>query len=268
MVEVTVRRTEAAGAPLGAIFASVFGYSAFDVEAKSVATVTSTTGYTLPTGSSETLELFPFTVDLTTWNSFVDANLAYNPRVAGTSTASSAFSDQHNFNGSGVVSGSDGVLEMNIYPDANTSLPSGNRGTVDLGSPNNSTNDLKRQIQYGLNAYDLSFFPNNTIQLGSNGTLVLNGDTGISAGIEASLQSIIGQKRIMPIFTTVSGPGNNAQYTMVRFVGVRIMAVKLTGGPTQRYLRVQPCAISSRHTVRGGSSVLVDGVYSQPVLIQ
>ncbi len=73
MVEVTVRRTEAAGAPLGAIFASVFGYSAFDVEAKSVATVTSTTGYTLPTGSSETLELFPFTVDLTTWNSFVDA---------------------------------------------------------------------------------------------------------------------------------------------------------------------------------------------------
>ncbi len=103
------------------------------------------------------------------------------------------------------MSGSDGVLEMNIYPDANTSLPSGNRGTVDLGSPNNSTNDLKRQIQYGLNAYDLSFFPNNTIQLGSNGTLVLNGDTGISAGIEASLQSIIGQKRIMPIFTTVSG---------------------------------------------------------------
>jgi hypothetical protein len=96
----------------------------------------------------------------------------------------------------------------------------------------------------------------------------LNGDTGISAGIEASLQSIIGDIRAIPIFTQVSGPGNNANYTIVKFVGVRIMAVKLSGGPTQRYLRVQPAAFMTRNGIRGNVPVTVDTVLSQPVLIQ
>jgi hypothetical protein len=73
---------------------------------------------------------------------------------------------------------------------------------------------------------------------------------------------------MMPIFTSVSGPGNNAQYVMVRFVGVRIMAVKLTGGPTQRYLRVQPAPVSTRYGIRGNVPVAVDMVVSQPLLIE
>lgn len=104
-------------------------------------------------------------------------------------------------------------------PDANSNLPPGNRGTVDIGSPNNSTNDLKRQIVYGVNANDLAFFPNGVLKFNEQGFLYLNGDTGISAGIEASLKSIIGEVRAIPIFIDVSGPGNNAEYTMVKFVG-------------------------------------------------
>ena len=68
-----------------------------------------------------------------------------------------------------------------------------------------------------------------SLQFNASGVLHLNGDTGISAGVKDELASIIGQPRIIPIFSSVVGPGNNADYTIVKFVGVRILAVKLTG---------------------------------------
>jgi Flp pilus assembly protein TadG len=261
MVEVNVRRTTAAGAPLGAVFAAVFGRKTFDVQATGIAACAPVVGFELPTGSTDTIDVLPITLDLTTWNNLLAQ--VY-------SGASNGFTDQYKYNSATdtVSKVTDGVPEVNIYPDNNSQMPSGNRGTVDLGSPNNSTSDLKRQIVYGLNAYDLSFFPNSRIEFNSQGTLTLNGDTGISAGIEASLQSIIGDIRALPIFTQVSGPGNNANYTIVKFVGVRIMAVKLSGGPTQRYLRVQPAAFMTRNGIRGNVPVTVDTVLSQPVLIQ
>ena len=113
-----------------------------------------------------------------------------------------------------------------------------------------------------------AYFPNGELKFNDQGILHLNGDTGISAGIEAALQSIIGQVRAIPIFITVSGPGNNADYTIVKFVGVRIMAVKLTGGPMQRYVRVQPAPFSTRYTNRGNILVNIDSVFSQPLLIE
>ena len=272
MVEVSVRRTTAAGAPLGAIFSKVLGFNSFDVEARSVASMAPATGFKLPTssnlstgssstGSSSTIDVLPIALDLTTWNNLVQQI------YTGTSYG---FQDQNRYNSAfgTVTSASDGIPEVNIYPDANSSLPPGNRGTVDIGAAGNSTNDLKRQIRYGINANDLSYFPNGELKFNDQGVLHLNGDTGISAGIEDALQSIIGQVRAIPIFITVSGPGNNADYTIVKFVGVRIMAVRLTGGPTQRYVRVQPAPYSSRFTTRGNIQVNVDSIFSQPLLIE
>ena len=267
MVEVSVRRTKAASAPLGSVFSKVLGFNSFDVEARSVASVAPATGFRIPpnasgaTGGTETIDLLPIALDLTTWNNLVSQI---------SSNTSYGFQDQRSYNSSthSVLSGSDGVPEVNIYPDANSSMPPGNRGTVDIGSSNNSTADLKRQIQYGINASDLSYFPNGILKFNDQGILYLNGDTGISAGIEAALKSIIGHVRCIPIFIDVSGPGNNAQYTIVKFVGVRIMAVKLTGGPTQRYLSVQPAPYSTRLTTRGNAVVNVDSILSQPLLIE
>jgi Flp pilus assembly protein TadG len=261
MVEVSARRTRAAGAPLGAIFSRFLGFNSFDVEARSVASVAPATGFKLPAGSGSTIDLLPIALDLTTWNNLVeqiDHGTSYG------------FQDQDRYNSAfgTVTSGTDAIPEVNIYPDGNSSLPPGNRGTVDIGSSGNSTNDLKRQIGHGISATDLSYFPNGVLKFDSQGVLNLNGDTGISAGIEASLKSIIGQVRAIPIFITVSGPGNNAQYTIVKFVGVRVMAVKLTGGPTQRYVRVQPAPYSTRFTTRGNILVNVDSILSQPLLIE
>lgn len=260
MVEVTVRRTAAADAPLGAVFAKVLGHNSFDVEARAVASVAPATGFGLAANSTATIDILPIALDLTTWNSLLAQ--IYNGTNSG-------FSDQHRYTTAGTVSDSaDGVPEVNIYPDANSAMPSGNRGTVDIGSSNNSTADLKRQIQYGINASDLSWFPNGELRFNDDGVLSLNGDTGISAGIETALKSIIGHVRAIPIFIQVSGPGNNAQFTITRFVGVRIMAVKLTGGPSQRYLRVQPAPYSTRYALRGNVPVTVDGIMSQPLLVE
>ena len=68
------------------------------------------------------------------------------------------------------------------------------------------------RILYGLSAYDMSFFPDNTVQFNDAGALYLNGDTGISAGLEDSLEQIIGDIRAIPIFIEVTGEGNNATY--------------------------------------------------------
>ena len=58
------------------------------------------------------------------------------------------------------------------------------------------------------------------------------------------------------------------EYTSVRFVRVRVMAIKLTGCPTQRYVRVQPVPYSSRFTNRGNVVANVDSILSQPILIE
>jgi hypothetical protein len=128
----------------------------------------------------------------------------------------------------------DGVLELNIYPT--NVAAAGNFGTVDVGNPNNSSSDLKRQIVEGPNDDDMAYFPDSTLDLSS--PVVLNGDTGLSAGIQSSLEEIIGQRRAFLIYNQVSGPGNNAMFTITGMFGGRIMHVKLNGN--NKVLVVQP----------------------------
>ena len=93
----------------------------------------------------------------------------------------------------------------------------GNRGTVDIGSSNNSTNDIARQILYGISASDLAYH-GGKLEFNSCGYLILNGDTGISAGVKDELAEIKGQPRCIPVFSQVNGPGNNADYKIVKCV--------------------------------------------------
>jgi hypothetical protein len=165
-----------------------------------------------------------------------------------------------------ITPGSDGIREVSLYPEGTTDLPPGNRGTVDFGGPNNSTADLSRQIRHGLNETDLSYFPNSTLTT-DNGPFQANGDTGLSAGIKDDLASIIGQPRAIPLFTTVSGPGNNAMYTIVRFVGIRILSVQLTGSPSNKKVIIQPATLTSDTVFPGNGSSTTTYIYSRLRLI-
>jgi hypothetical protein len=45
------------------------------------------------------------------------------------------------------------------------------------------------------------------------------------------------------VFSSVSGPGNNAKYTIVGFAGVRIMEVVLTGSMSSKRVLIQPASV-------------------------
>jgi len=246
MVEVTASRglssvTGGSGGdgPLNLFFGPVIGHYTADVTAVAVCGLVPGNGFSIESGSSQTADLLPFALDEDSWNDL----------LAGVGN-----DDYHYDNSTGTVTpGSDGILEVDLYPTSDASLPPGNRGTVDFGSSNNSTADIARQIVYGLNDSDLSYFSGEITATPTN-PLIVNGDTGISAGMKDELESIIGLPRAIPLFSTVTGPGNNAMYTLVKFVGVRIVAVQLTG--ENKYVMIEPATFVSGTVTRTENRVL------------
>ena len=252
-VRVSVRKTSGFNGQIPFYFARIFGQQGIDMSAEATAAMAlQIQGFNTPTGGSNSLNILPFALDETTWQGMLDGG--------GT--------DQYRYSASTgqVSSAGDGIREVNLYPQ-DTGSP-GNRGTVDIGGSNNSTADLARQIVHGISSGDLIAL-GKPLSLGIDGTMTLNGDTGISAGVKDEIASIIGQTRIIPIFSTVTGNGNNANYRIVRWAGVRILYVKLTGSMSSKQLIVQPAPILARGAIVGDSSrVWSDGVFSSIVLVQ
>lgn len=255
LVEVTLRRDQSGSLHgdnrLPLLFGKTMGVNDAGLNEVAAAALLPGVGVKIQANSSGSAGILPITLDVGSWNDL----------MAGVITA-----DNFSYNKStgAITSGSDGVREVDLYPYGNQTLPPGNRGTVDLGSPNNSTSDIKRQILYGLNAYDLSFF-GGTLRT-DTGPFQVNGDTGISAGIKAELEAIKGQPRLIPLFSQVSGPGNNATYTIVKFVPIRIMDVKLTGNPKR--VVVQPAPYSSSTVVPGHVAISSDTYFTSPRLVE
>lgn len=249
-VQVTVRKSAQQNGEVPLFFARVWGMTG--LEAKGTATaalINNFGGFAAPSNGSN-LQILPFALDEDTWNAMLqgsgDDDFKWNDFM------------------SRVESGRDGILEFNLYPQG-TGSP-GNRGTVDIGSSNNSTSDLARQIVSGISPSDLAHL-GGSIKFNNQGTLALNGDTGISAGVKDELASIIGQRRIIPIFQSVSGPGNNAQYVITKFVGVRIMAVQLTGKMSGKYLLVQPANVVALGGIPKSGPQTTYSIYSPARLI-
>jgi hypothetical protein len=268
LVEVTVHRDQSVSGngdrPLTLFFAPILGQRTADLSVTAQAAMIPAAGFKVLPGSTLTAGVVPIAIDDGSWNNLMNGlasdgdNFSYDPAT------------------NAVVNGSDGVPELNIFPDSDATLPPGNRGTVDFGSANNSTADLSRQILYGLNDSDLSYFPNNEFNL-DNTPIDLNGDPGISAGIKDELATIIGQPRAFPIFSNVTGPGNNATYfsnvtgpgnnatyTIIKFVGATILEVELTGA--NKRVIVQPATFVDSTGVRGeggiGSIIQDDTIFA------
>ncbi|MCD0463456.1 pilus assembly protein TadG-related protein [Roseiconus lacunae] len=230
-VRVHVRQREADGSGISLFFGAVTGRHKQSLEARSTAALFKKIGgFYRPKKSGETLNILPIALDLETWEKVIAKQTE----------------DKLGYSNGQVTNGADGYFECSLYPTG-TGSP-GNRGTVDIGSANNSTSDLRRQILHGISQQDLVDL-GKPLAFDSNHELQLNGDTGISAGIKAQLAEIIGQPRIIPIFTTVHGNGNNAMYTIVRFEGIRILGVKLTGPMKKKHVTIQPAPTVAHHSI-------------------
>lgn len=251
-VHVRVRRALSQNGEVPLFFARVLGFDSHSSEAEATAVVIKNIkGFQTPSDGSS-LEILPFALDEETWDDLCAGGGSDNWRW--------------NAQTGEVQPGCDGIREVNLYPQG-TGSP-GNRGTVDIGSSNNSTNDISRQIVDGISSSDLEYM-GGSIEFDDNGELDLNGDTGISAGVKDELTSIIGEPRIIPIFRSVSGPGNNAQYVIVKLVGVRLLDVKLTGKMSGKRVIIQPCNIVARGAIPSNSPVPTSQyVYSPAWLIR
>lgn len=249
-VQVTVRKNAQQNGEVPLFFARVWNMTGLEAQGTATAALVNNFGGFATPSNGSNLQILPFALDEDTWSDLLQGN----------------GDDDWKWNVSTgrVEPGRDGVLEFNLYPQG-TGSP-GNRGTVDIGSSNNSTADLSRQIVQGISPADLAYL-GGSIKFDSQGTLTLNGDTGISAGVKDELASIIGQRRIIPIFQSVTGPGNNAQYVITKFVGVRIMAVQLTGKMSGKYLKVQPANIVALGGIPKAGTQSTYSIYSPVRLV-
>jgi hypothetical protein len=232
-VRIKVQRSAEINGEVPLFFARVLGFDSRALGAGATAMyLRNFKGFHSPSGEGGgNLQVLPFALDKQTWDAM----------TAGGGSDSWGWDEE----AERITCGPDGIREVNLFPQG-TGSP-GNRGTVDIGASNNSTSDLARQIVNGITHDDLDYL-GGTLELDSNGHLGLNGDTGISAGVKDELASIKGQPRIIPIFDQVVHPGNNAEYRIVQFAGVRIMDVKLTGSMSSKRVIIQPARIQ----IRGG----------------
>jgi len=248
-VRVNLRRQSAVNGEVPLFFSSFHGRDSQALQSTATAAMVSTiNGFSMPGLDQHNLQILPFALDLETW---LDVIAGKTP-------------DTFQCIGTNVSSGSDGYHECNLYPQG-TGSP-GNRGTVDIGSSNNSTADIRRQILHGISRQDMIDL-GKPLQFDSNGELLLNGDTGISAAVKDDFAAIIGQKRIIPIFTTVSGNGNTAWYTIVRFEGVRILEVKLTGAMNQKRVIIQPAPMIARGSIVNQDASQTSNTLFTPVML-
>jgi Flp pilus assembly protein TadG len=250
-VRVRMHKQESENGEVPYFFARIFGLSGQVLHSTATAgIVRNINGFQTPSDGSN-VDILPFALDITTWNNLISGN----------STDEWRWDENCEHS----VPGTDGLVEVNLYPQG-TGSP-GNRGTVDIGGCNNSTSDIARQILEGVSPDDLSHH-GGKLEFDESGKLYLNGDTGISAGVKDELTSIIGDPRTIPVFESVSGNGNNANYTIVKWQGIRIMDVKLTGPMSKKHVTIQVCPVLARGVIPSTSTTSSSYVFSPVVLVQ
>ncbi len=243
-----VRRTLNQNGSIPLFFAKVLGRPSCEITAQATAAFVNNFSGFGPPSSGSNLDILPLALDLETCTAMLD----------GLTTDDWTWNEETQE----ITSGPDGILEINLFPQGTG--PPGNRGTVDIGSNNNSTSDIAQQILHGVSAADLAYH-GGTLEFDENGELALNGDTGISAGVKDELEEMKGQPRIIPIFSQVSGNGDNATYTIVQLAGIRIVDVKLTGSMSTKRVIVQPAKILTEGGIPAAGDTQTSNFIYSPV---
>lgn len=249
-VTVQVSKTPGQNGQVALFFAGLLGVDGYSGQMDATAMfLDNISGFRVMPG--ETAGILPFAFDQDLWTDLID-NGAGNDDFA-VESAWNEETQEWEFtveNRTELGLWGDGIREVNLFP-TDSGAP-GNFGTIDIGAPSNGTPILRRQIEVGLNAEDVSYYPDNELKIDpETGILALNGDTGISGGMASSLEAIIGKPRIVPLYRQVSGNGSNAVYEIVKFVGVRVMEVDLTGGMnSNKRLILQPAVVSIPGAIR------------------
>ena len=240
VVKIRVRRDHIANNPAPSFLARILGparilgHDSTDVTATATAAfITSIRGFRQPLDPHQKIPLLPFALNSNTWNNALAGGGLDNWRW---DAAAGEF-----------VPGSDGIAEFNLYPQNTGSMF--HQGTVNIGTSQDSSSHVSRQILEGISAEDLAFHGGELVA-DQQIALYLDGDAGISAGFKDELFAIRGQPRIVPLVSEVLGEGGNGVTTIVGWAGLRIADVVLVGRDKQ--VIAQATNVITPGTVPGG----------------
>jgi len=236
------------GGKLKLFFAPVIGVD--DADVRATATACLPMGDPVPSAKG----LLPFAYQVDEWRAVLSAPGAgtYKAANGNNVTVTDCFTvDGNSTNALGVKLGSDGKVETRMYPGNTTS---GNYGTINFSNSKcgNSTSDLRDVIINGPTEKNWPDLPE-ILTASPTKPVAVNGDPGISAGMEPAVRAIIGQPRFLPLFTTVYGVGNNTYYKIVGFAPVTIVDVQLRNGT--KYVAVQPRTIYNKSIITGDDRI-------------
>ncbi len=240
-VQVTARRTASSGGEIPLFFAPLWGINSSPLAASAVA-VLDDRFYAYaprPIGAIRGVGAIPLAVDEQLWNDQI---------VAGNGE------DQYSFDSvtDSVSTSMDGVPEIKLFPtktDPSTGEEgAGNFGVLHIGS-GSGTSAIVEQINNGISAEDftdltgepmIKFYDQISAEPITYGAVSYDilGDPGIKAGMGDALETKIGQKVGVFLYSAISGSGANTVYSITGMRFVRVMSVELHGG--DKAIIIQP----------------------------
>ena len=238
-VRITLRRDDMANSSVSLYFARLFGNDDSGVAAISTA-VLQRARYLAPGAS-----VFPFALEEKAWNKLAQGKSA---SIYG-----------------------DGRIE-----DENGKNIPGNWGTVDLGPTSNSTHELSTQIMEGLTQNDLDSLNGQNVIPSSEyidgaSTLNLNGDTGLSAGLQHAISDVEGSMKVAPIYKNTTGQGGNLSFEIVGWGTIEIVDSGWNGSKNS-YIEVRRSFTYDQNLLPNpdlsDTSNSIEGAFTSPVLVQ
>ncbi len=254
-VQVVVRRDGTANASVPLLFGLMLGYDTWNVASTATAAFLQTSNVTGFKSTTVNAKLLPIAVDVNLWNHFLSTGRSPNGTTSDSFSVTlpnSSKPSSSNPAPGNVTRGGDGIPEFNVLDPNNTSP--GNFGLVDIGPPppSNSTPTFENWILNGPSPSDLSYFGAAGLQATPSAPASLEGGPGLKSTLQTDLADIIGQPRIVPLFSSYTGQGSNTRYTIVGFAGVTI--VSATGHGNNMQVIVQPIVtVDSTATTGSGS---------------
>jgi hypothetical protein len=247
-IQVLLRRDNTANTPVDLFFARVLGINTWSCTAKATAAYQQPSNVTGFKSSSANAKLLPIAIDVNYWNTYL-AN-GTSPDGTKIDLYSASLPDSDTSAPNNVSLGADGVPEFdNLYPNVNSP---GNFGLVSIGAPSTNEGTYETWIENGATPTDLSYFGSDGLQATPSHPATCAGGPGLKSTLVSNLSGVVGQPRIVPLFSSYSGTGSNTQYTIVGFAGITI--VSAVGSGSTIVVNVQPIAVTDLTATTGSGS--------------
>jgi len=229
-VQVIARRDSIANNPLQLMFARLLWGNGWNGQATAAATAARGYNITGFNSNSVNSSILPIAVDAAAWATFIQTGRSADGQVHDDFTPTPT---------GGVLPVGDGIPEFVGAYDHQQNSP-GNFGLVKLNKflRSDAAGYFSDWILHGPTPADLQSFGPNGLQATPASPEVLSGGPGLKGTLMSDFRSIVGQPRVMPLFSVCSGNGNNTSYTIANFVGVTV--VQATGSGSHTNVVVQP----------------------------